>query len=118
MDAGRRLQSGGLRLLPDPQRNREGRLQLRRISPRQRLSRRAPCSPRLEGYAEAPRPLKRASKSEEGRTGLRLVFNSSVRRTRAGFARAARSMKALCRGEAAQLEAAAGRQRWWATSFT
>src|SRR5271154_4310750 len=37
MDRGRRLHAGRLRLLPDPQRDREGRLQLRGVSQGQRV---------------------------------------------------------------------------------
>jgi hypothetical protein len=49
MDAWRRVQSGGLRLLSDTQRGRKGGFQLRRIPSGQRLSRCNPRAPCLEG---------------------------------------------------------------------
>jgi len=54
VDARRRLQPSGLRLLPDPQRDREGRLQLRRVSSRQHLPRSDAFPRDLEGHAQAP----------------------------------------------------------------
>src|ERR1700757_3526215 len=54
MDVGLRLQPRGLRLLPGPQRDRESRLQPRRIPPGQPLSRSAALPPGLEGYPQAP----------------------------------------------------------------
>src|SRR5215469_17045115 len=54
MDVGPRVHLGGLRLLSGPQRGRKGRLQLRRISAGQCLSRIAAFPPDLEGHSQAP----------------------------------------------------------------